>query len=229
MAGRRFFFSAFSGEGTGAANRIFCSSFSAYIYICLTMLLMDENALHERDLLKRIARGDEKAFRMIFDHYKDRFFAAALKMTRSSDIAEETVQDVFVTLWLQRTALSEVQYPSAYLLAIVHNNIKKHFRKLALEKKLKQGVTWRMAESESPTEDILADKENRQILNDIIQHLPPQQQLVYQLSRQEGFSRDEIADQLHISPNTVKNHLLKALKYIRSHFNRALSLLACLL
>jgi len=186
---------------------------------------MSDHIFQEKELLQRIAQGDEKAFRTIFDQYKDQFYAAALKMTRSTDVAEEIVQEVFVALWMQRSALAVVEYPSSYLFTIVYNNINKHFKKLALEKRIRQSVSERAPDSECITENELIEKENRQLLTHIIQQLPPQQQLVYELSKQEGLSRDEIADRLHISPNTVKNHLLKALKYIRLHFTEALFLL----
>lgn len=179
--------------------------------------------------MQRIAQGDEAAFRIIFDYYKGRFYAAAIKMTRSADMAEEIVQEVFVTLWLRRSVLASVETPASYLFTIVYNNIYAHFKKLALEKRMKQGVSERINESECPTEDRLIDKENQQLLQSLIQQLPPQQQSVYKLSKLEGLSRNEIAERLHISPNTVKNHLQEAVKFIRIHFNKAISLLLSLL
>ena len=48
--------------------------------------------------------------------------------------------------------------------------------------------------------------------------LPKQQQLIFKMSRVDGLSHQEIADQLQISPNTVKNHIVEALKKLRSDF-----------
>ncbi len=190
---------------------------------------MVTDALYEKELLQRIAQGDEAAFRIIFDHYKERFYAAAIKMTRSADTAEEIVQEVFITLWLRRGVLASVETPASYLFAIVYNNIYAHFKKLAVEKKMKQGVCLRISDTECPTEDRLIDKENQQLLQSLIQQLPPQQQSVYKLSKLEGLSRGEIAERLHISPNTVKNHLQEAVKFIRVHFSKTISLLFSLL
>ncbi len=190
---------------------------------------MVTDALYEKELLKRIAQGDEAAFRIIFDRYKERFYAAAIKMTRSADTAEEIVQEVFITLWLRRAVLATVENPASYLFTIVYNNIYAHFKKLAVEKRMKQGVGKRINDTESPTEDKLIDKENQQLLQSLIQQLPPQQQSVYKLSKLEGLSRGEIAERLHISPNTVKNHLQEAVKFIRVHFNKTISLLFSLL
>ena len=59
----------------------------------------------------------------------------------------------------------------------------------------------------NPIEDVLFAKEDREMLESVINQLPPQQRIVYKLSRQQGLSRQQIASQLHISPHTVKNHL----------------------
>ncbi|CAL1520166.1 RNA polymerase sigma-70 factor [Chitinophaga sp. MM2321] len=187
--------------------------------------MQSSDVLFEKELLLRVADGDEKAFRKIFDLYKEPFYAAALKMTRSDETAEEIVQEVFVTLWLRRANLAAVEHPSSYLFTIVYNCIRAHFKKLAIEKRLKQNIGEQHPVGECLTEERLIDKENQQLLQDIIHQLPPQQQLIYQLSRKQGLSRDEIADHLAISPHTVKNHLLKALKYIRSHYHHITSLL----
>lgn len=189
--------------------------------------MLSEQFTREKELLQRISEGDEIAFRKLYDLYKERFYAAALKMTRSPDTAEEIVQEVFVSLWMRRTALLNIENPTSYLFTIVYNSISAHFKKLALEKMMKQKVSERMPEGECLTEDRLIEKENTQLLQHIIDALPPQQQLIYHLSKEEGLSREEIASRLQISPNTVKNHLLKACKYIRLHFSRVMMLIAC--
>jgi RNA polymerase sigma-70 factor (ECF subfamily) len=186
---------------------------------------MSVDVLPEDILLKRIAQDDEEAFRIIFDRYKHRFYGAALKMTRSPDLAEETVQEVFLTLWLRRSSLANVKNPASYLLTMAYNNIANQFKKIAREKRIKESMIERTAVSECPTEAILEEKENRQLLHNIICQLPSQQQLIYRLSKQDSLNRHEIAEQLQISPNTVKNHLLKAMKYIKAHFKEALLLL----
>ncbi|TAM96610.1 MAG: RNA polymerase sigma-70 factor [Chitinophagaceae bacterium] len=191
--------------------------------------MLSEKFTREKELLQRISEGDESAFREIYDLYKERFYAASLKMTRSPDIAEEIVQEVFVSLWIRRTALSNIENPTCYLFTIVYNSISAHFKKLALEKTMKQKVSEQMPEGECLTEDKLIEKENMQLLQHIMGGLPPQQQLIYHLSKEEGLSREEIASRLQISPNTVKNHLLKACKYIRLHFSKVMMLIVCLI
>lgn len=215
---------------SGFKNNFILCTFTRHLQTIVTnRIMLSEKFTREKKLLQRISEGDEIAFREIYDLYKERFYAAGLKMTRSQDIAEEIVQEVFVSLWMRRSVLLNIENPDSYLFAIVYNSISAHFKKLALEKTMKQRVSERMPEGECLTEDKLIEKENTRLLQHIIDGLPPQQQLIYHLSREEGLSREEIASRLQISPNTVKNHLLKACKYIRIHFSKVMMLITLLI
>lgn len=188
---------------------------------------MTNSPLYEvKMLLKQIGEGNEIAFRAIFDHYKAPFHAAAFKMTRSSEMAKEIVQETFILLWNKRTNVAEARDPESYLFKILHNEIYKQFRKMALERKLKAHIEQAVHnEDDNPVEQLLLAKENREILENILSNIPAQQQLVYRLSKQEGLSRQEIADKLNISPNTVKNHLANAMEFIRKYFQKGASAL----
>lgn len=178
-----------------------------------TLLPTDNKAL-----FLQIARGDTSAYRTAFDIYKAPFYSAAFKMTRSAYLAEEIVQEVFIILWTKRAQVAAADAPSAYLLTVLYNCIYGHFKKITAEKNMKLLLLQNSeAEEEASLEAMLQLKENQQIIRDIIAQLPPRQQEVYKLSKQEGMSRLEIASQLHISPHSVRNHLQDAVKSIR-HF-----------
>lgn len=174
---------------------------------------------YNNQIFCKIAEGDEQAFRIVFDHFKQSFFAAAYKMTRSADTAEEIIQEVFISLWNNRKKVAAAKNPEGYLMKMLHNSIYAHFRQVLVENRLKKKLSEQQGEAvENSIEELLLAKENRNILNTIIGKLPPQQQLVYQLSKQEGLSRDEIAHKLQISPNTVRNHLSAATEFLTTHF-----------
>ena len=168
----------------------------------------------EKAIIAKIAVGDERAFREFFDLYKERFYAVALKMTRSDEEAEDIVQDVFMHIWTKRESIMDVENPSSYFFTCVYRRVYQHYRKMALEKKLLQGVPSNK-ESVNTTEEMIWAHESENLVSQAIAKLPPQQQMVFKLSKQEGLSREDIACQLHISPNTVKNHLSNAIKFIQ--------------
>ncbi len=166
-------------------------------------------------LLQQVSCDDEAAFRRVFDHYKAPFYSVAFKMTHTAGIAEEIVQEVFVTLWVKRRLAARAKNPEGYIFTILHNCIYAHFRKLAQERQLKSKIVQATEESVNPVETLLLEKEHRIILEKVISGLPPQQKIIYQLAKQEGISREEIARRLNISPNTVRNHLAAAVEYLR--------------
>ena len=188
---------------------------------------MSEKLLYDiKNLLLQVGEGNELAFRAIFDFYKERFYSVSLKMTHCPDVAQEIVQEVFVSLWIKRALVAAATNPQGYLFTMLHNSIYAHFRKLALEKAMKKEVGQQSVDIDaSPVEDILLAKENTEILEAVISQLPPQQRIVYKLSRQQGLSRDQIACQLQISPHTVKNHLQEAVRFIRAYYKAGASAL----
>ncbi|MEO9022099.1 MAG: RNA polymerase sigma-70 factor [Ginsengibacter sp.] len=174
----------------------------------------------EKALLAKIADGDERAFRRLFDLYKERFYAVVLKMTHSDEVAEDIVQDVFMNIWSKRESLVNVENPSTYFFTAVYRRVYHHYRKIALEKKILQ-VSPPIKESVNTTDEMVLAHESKNLISQAIAKLPPQQQLVFKLCKQEGLSREDVASQLQISPNTVKNHLADAIKSIRSFLDNS--------
>lgn len=172
------------------------------------------------ELVKLIAAGNERAFRIFFEKYKDRFYAAALKMTASDSVAEEMVQDIFIKIWQRREYLTDIENLDAYLFTTLYNQVYKYYKKQALDRKLLKLI------SQSPnfhniTEEMVLLRESEKLINEAVAKLPTQQQTVFKLSKQEGLSRDQISKHLNISPNTVRNHLADATKFIRNYLDNA--------
>ena len=183
-----------------------------------TYKLISENSSIDQSVLRLVSIGDEKAFRVLFDHYRDRFYYVALKMTGLEDVSEETAQEAFIQIWKQRTSLAEVENPDAYFFTILYRQVYQFYKKRAVEKKLKMAIADSPLSKNYTDEAVLA-KESERLINGAVSRLPPQQQTVFKLSKQEGLTREQIAEQMNISPNTVRNHLGEAMKSIRTYLN----------
>lgn len=181
------------------------------------MSLTDENM--DRDLLTLIASGDKSAFRELFCRYQNKVFSAAWKFTHSRDAAEDLVQEIFTKIWVHKDKLQEVQNLSAYIHTVTKNHVFNHLRKLANEHKMKTKLT--VAEPDTCTQvyDFVQYRELQQLVMEAVSKLPPQQQKVYQFSRNQGLKHEEIAAQMGISKSTVKGHLVEALGSIRRYLN----------
>lgn len=185
--------------------------------------MREDSQYNINELLRLVAKEDEQAFRIVFDHFKGIFYATAFKMTRSVVISEGIVQEVFVSLWIKRDLIAAAEKPESYLFTILHNCISAQFRKLAQERRLELKLEEKREDSENSIEALLIEKEDRAVLENVINQLPPQQRLIYKLAKREGVSREEIARQLNISPNTVRNHLAAAVQHLRVCFNKSVS------
>lgn len=179
--------------------------------------------ISEQEILREIASGNEKAFRQLFGRYWDNIYGIAFALTKSSGLAEEMVQDVFVKIWLKRMQLTTVICFEAYLYTIARNHIFNTLRKKVREVPFTEElIQYLSAHAHSPEQQLLL-KESEMLISKAVAQLPPRQYLIYQLSRQQGLSQEEIARRLKISVNTVKSHMNKALHAIRSYLQQSSS------
>ncbi|MDO6432582.1 RNA polymerase sigma-70 factor [Flavitalea sp. BT771] len=188
----------------------------------------------EISLLACIAKGDEVAFRQLFDHHWDNIYGVAFAFTKSPVIAEEMAQDVFVKIWLRREELPQVRKFNDYLFIIARNHILSTLRKKIIETSFPDHLLNYFRETDSNPEDQLMLRETEHLLHKAIEQLPPQQHLIYCLSREQGLNQEEIAAKLDISKNTVKSHMSKALLFIRNYLRmhaevEAFAILYCII
>lgn len=182
-----------------------------------------------RECFQNLARGDGGAFEIIFEFYKKRVFGVALKMLKSETEAEEIVQDVFLSVWLAKAKLGNINDPEAYLFTITYNTIYAHLKKTSRNQQLLNTIIHHLTQIQNTTDETIAAHETDRLINEAIQQLPPQQRTIYKLCKQEGLSYDEIAERMHLSRNTVRNHLAEAMKTIRTFLKKAAMLFMLLL
>lgn len=166
-------------------------------------------------LLTELAEGDEKSFNTLFERYKDRLYNYLFKITKSSEVSEEIVIDIFVKIWVGRNLMNQVQNLESFLHKVAYHKAIDFLRVTSRHERLKKIYIDRInKEPERLADDLIIDEENRQILQKAIQQLPPQRKLIYTLSREQGLSHNQIANALSLSKNTVKNSVMTATKSI---------------
>lgn len=183
---------------------------------------MSLDPLTDSELLKLMQQGDQKGFTEIFNRYWKVMLVVAANKTGDLDEAEEIVQDIFVSLWNRREQLQLTSSLKNYLTVSIKYKVikalakKKNHQKFADHSKRANDLL------DNSTQEWLEFEELRHRLSGLVAELPEKCRLVYQLSRESGFSQKQIADRLGISEKTVEAHLGKALKTLRTGLNQFL-------
>jgi RNA polymerase sigma-70 factor (ECF subfamily) len=171
----------------------------------------------DHDLFRLIAKEDQTAFSELFRRYDKRIYPFVLKMIKTPVLAEEITHEIFIKIWKHRDKLPAIDQPEAYILTIAARHTLDQIKKRLSENKMLQGLSASKENSHNDTEEKLLLRDRAALVQQAVDQLPPQQRSVYELSRLEGMNYEQIARQLQISPNTVRNHLVKALRSIRDY------------
>jgi len=166
-------------------------------------------------LVIELIEGNEKAFSELFNIYCNDVYAYSLSMLKNQVLAEEIVQDVFLNIWLHRDRLNPDLSFKSYVFTITRNLTFNLISKVANSHKLKEEVFYVSQKSYSPIEDIIAEADYNVIKNKAIEQLPPKRRIIFEMSRNEEMSYEEISRELNISISTVKGQMSKALADIR--------------
>ena len=159
--------------------------------------------------------GDLHAFEGLYKRYWAALLDAAYRRLKVKEDAEEVVQEVFVDLYTRRGHIVITRSISGYLYKAVRFRVFNKFRSNIAQRAHRQIAALRLDDQPACT---YADADFRELnaaIQKAVQQLPKKCRLVFLLSREQGLPHKQIAEQLHISQNTVERHLTKALKYLR--------------
>jgi len=187
------------------------------------------NLYSDEYCLLKIKEGDEFFFKVIFEKYRNQLFTYLFKVSKSKEIAEEIVLDVFLKLWHGKEAITEIQKLEPFLYSVAHNKAIDFFRAAKRSPILQEAVWETLTDFSTPeSADARLHQHNLEaLIKEAINQLSPQRKKVFELRQNEGLSYAEIAATLNLSPNTVRNHLAASVEFIREHLrkNNALILL----
>jgi len=171
--------------------------------------------MDEPDIIRLIRTGDETAFEKLFRLYYERLCRYADQFLKDSSLAEELVQDLFVTIWENKVNLNLQVGIKPYLYRAVHNRCLNSIKHEQVKKNYSNSFKANGSAGVHQNEQPLEAKELTKRIGNAIEKLPEECRKVFRLSRFEEFSYKEIADYLGISVKTVENQMGKALKIMR--------------
>lgn len=170
-------------------------------------------------LCRRLKASDREAFERLFQALHDALFRYVRSLTMTSAVASDITQDVFISLWEARDRLDPSRSLEAYVYRMARNRVYNHQRneRTHADKRAEMQAVAAPDERRAPLPDaaLHADVLESNI-NAWIEALPERQREAFVLSRFNGLSHDEIAAVMEVSPRTVNNHIVSALKTLRA-------------
>jgi len=164
---------------------------------------------------ERIANDDQLAYRELFIQFYNKLSRFVMGFTKSKELTEEIVSDVFINLWRRRKNIEDVKNLKLYLYVSAKNITFNYLKKLHRESLTDLNAV--EIELEDPFADpgaVLITREMNLKLKAAINDLPPRCKLIFTLVKEDGLSYKQTAQVLNIAESTVENQLSIALKKI---------------
>jgi RNA polymerase sigma-70 factor (ECF subfamily) len=166
------------------------------------------------NLTTRLQSNDKTVLKELFDAHYRSVCAAIHRLTGERGVTEDLAQQVFIRLWEKRQQIAITTSPGAYLHRMAVNEALAWLRSRKNQQAEEITATTPFAHDASVEESLLNDELQHQIFH-AIETLPPRCRAVFQLSRFEEMSYQEIAGSLDISVKTVEHQMGKALRVLR--------------
>lgn len=181
-------------------------------------------SLSEEKLLDLIKKNQNEAFKFLFQKYYSRLLRYAIRFVQEKEIAEDIIQEVFISFWEKRQLLKSISLSSLLFCMVRNASINYLKQKVLVEKYPIEFIENIDGEEKLYTLDFALSADEETLYDDLkkriqeaLSILPQRSREVFLLSRFNGLKNKEIASKLKISTTAVEKHISKSLKKISSY------------
>jgi RNA polymerase sigma-70 factor (ECF subfamily) len=173
-------------------------------------------SINIENIILRMKDDDKSSVDELFTYYYPRLYHFSQSLLKIETYIDDILQEVFVKLWLNRNKIKNVETFNAYIFTITKNEILNLIRSNLRDQTFKDKLFVRSVAEEYQTTTKFEFDEIKSSIERIVAGLPEKRQQIFVLSRRDGLSNKEIAQQLNISSKTVEDHITHAIKYIKN-------------
>lgn len=192
-------------------------------YLCSFNVDLKMNNTCEEDNIKALSKGDQRAFEELFLYYQPKLVYFLTGFIKDSEVARDMAQDIFLSVWNNKTKFVEIKSFKAYIFKMGKYAIYNYYDHSLVNEKFVTEQLAHPAYADNTEELIFADQ-LQSLIDMAVAQMPSQRKLIYTMSRIDGLSNNEIAEKLNINKRTVENHLTAALADIRKTINICITL-----
>lgn len=190
----------------------------------LSLRPVDLRGLADEELMDLVAAGETRAFEVIFDRHAAAGYSLALRMCGRRALAEDIVQEAFLSLWRSGTGYDRARGSvRSWVLSAVHNRAVDALRRTGAKAGRDvsdEGIAERLPAREATDTEVERREESRQVRG-ALDELPADQRQVIELAYFGGLSHSQIAEMLDLPPGTVKGRMRLGLTKMRSALGEA--------
>jgi RNA polymerase sigma-70 factor (ECF subfamily) len=179
---------------------------------------LDLRSLADEDLMGLVSEGDARAFEVIFDRHGAVAFSLAYRMCGRQPMAEDVVQDAFLSLWRSGARYDRTRGSvRTWVLGAVHNRAIDAFRRDVAKSSRDihdEGIAERLTATERTDVEVARAEQSREVRS-ALGELPLEQRRVIELAYFSGFTHSQIAEMLGLPAGTVKGRMRLGLAKLR--------------
>ncbi len=173
--------------------------------------------MDDKHLLLGIKAGSTECYRQLYERWVSRLYGFVFRYVKSEPVTDDIVQETFLRIWMNRERLDPFSSFRSYLFTISYHLLLKELRHQLnhplMEKFVECQYEWSV--SGDYVEENIDLERFREALAKAKQKLTPRQREIFELNKEYDLSVSEIAAQLSISEQVVRNQLSASLKAIR--------------
>ncbi len=181
--------------------------------------MSDQTAYITLELLQLVSAGNEPAFEQFYKAYWPQVYGTGLHLTKSPEQAQDLSREIFIKVWNNRSALTDVKNINGFLYTVSRNLIMDHLRKKVFDPSNIDFLIHYFQDADVSAQEKMEYKELEEKMHGAIESLPVKLKEVFKLSRIEGLTHEQIASRLGISVVTSKTYIVRTLQEIRNYLS----------
>lgn len=172
--------------------------------------------------IQAIRAGDEQAFQLFYELFYDRVHHFIAKRTNNTAEIKDLTQDVFLKIFENRAKLTDETSLEALTFTIARNIVIDYYRRNLIQEK--HHALIKRLHDDTPPPDY-PQNSKLHLIQEFVETLPNQRRTIFKLSKYNGWTSEEIAEELSLSKRTVENHLYRAIKTLKAKLSGLMSIL----
>ncbi len=174
-------------------------------------------------LIQGLKQRDKIVFEYIFKHYYSSLCAFSMQFIKDRNLAEDFVQEFFVSLWIDATRIQINTSLKSYLFKGIKNKSLDYQKHLKVTEKYINHSLLKSDNADLSSDYYFAESELSLAIEKSLSKLAPRCREVFEMSRFAGLSNNDISTKLGISKRTVELQISNSLRILRTELSEFLS------